>query len=70
MVLTLIREGIDRGEFRPEANTESVSAALVGTWDALLLQAWFDESFDPISAAKNHMDVIIKGLSAAEKNAR
>ena len=70
MVSTLMREGVECGEFRFDVDIESVSAALVGNWDALLLKAWLDESFDPISAAKNHMDVIIKGLSAAEKNAR
>jgi AcrR family transcriptional regulator len=68
IVSTLIREGIESGEFRSDVDTESVSAALVGTWDALLLQAWFDESFDPMSAAKNHMAVIIRGLRSEQRN--
>jgi hypothetical protein len=38
IVVSLIRDGIERGEFRSDVNAESVAAALVGTWDALFLQ--------------------------------
>jgi hypothetical protein len=41
---------------------ESVAAALVGTWDALLLQAWFDETFDPLTTARDFVAVLIRGL--------
>ncbi|NIS68002.1 MAG: hypothetical protein GTO12_03340 [Proteobacteria bacterium] len=51
MVPALIRDGIERVEFRPEVDTESLAAAFVGTWDALLLQAWFDEAFDHVARA-------------------
>ena len=64
IVSALIREGIQRGEFRPEVDAESVAAALVGTWDALLLQAWFDEAFDPQTTARRFMAVLISGLTA------
>ena len=62
IVSALIREGIQGGEFRPEVDAESVAAALVGTWDALLLQAWFDEGFDPQTTARRFMAVLINGL--------
>jgi hypothetical protein len=62
IVSALIREGIQGGEFRPEVDAESVAAALVGTWDALLLQAWFDEGFDPQTTARRFMAVLISGL--------
>ena len=62
IVSALIREGIQGGEFRPEVDAESVAAALVGTWDALLLQAWFDEDFDPQTTARRFMAVLISGL--------
>ena len=62
IVSALIREGIQGGEFRPEVDAESVAAALVGAWDALLLQAWFDEGFDPQTTAKRFMAVLISGL--------
>ena len=64
IVSTLIRDGIERGEFQPNVDTESVAAALVGTWDALLLQAWFDDDFNPLTAARGFMTVVINGLTA------
>ena len=64
IVSNLIQDGIQRGEFRPEVDGESVAAALVGTWDALLLQAWFDDNFDPVTTARRFMAVVIRGLAA------
>ena len=49
----MIRDGIERGEFGPNVNPESLAAALVGAWDALFLQAWFDPSFDPLKISQN-----------------
>lgn len=63
VVGALIREGIQQGEFREDVNPESVAAALVGAWDALLLQAWFDKTFDPLTTAKDFVDVLIRGLA-------
>jgi len=63
IVVSLIRDGIERGEFRSDVNAESVAAALVGTWDALFLQAWFGENFDPLTTARNFLKVVIRGLS-------
>ena len=40
IVAGLINEGIERQEFRADIQIAPVAAALVGTWDALLLQAW------------------------------
>jgi len=64
IVSTLIRDGIERGEFQPHVDTESVAAALVGTWDALLLQAWFDDDFNPLTAARGFMTIVLNGLTA------
>ncbi len=63
IVKSLVHEGIERGEFRPDINPESVAAALVGTWDALFLQAWFDQDFDPLTTARDFLSVVIQGLS-------
>ena len=63
IVKSLIQEGIERGEFRPDINPESVAAALVGTWDALFLQAWFEDDFDPVTIAQDFLSVLINGLS-------
>ena len=67
IVSTLIREGIEGGEFQPHVDIESVAAALVGTWDALLLQAWFDDDFNPLTAARGFMTVVINGLTATPR---
>jgi len=64
IVSSLIRDGIEKAEFQPEVDAESVAAALVGTWDALLLQAWFDEGFDPLTTSRRFMAVLISGLSS------
>jgi AcrR family transcriptional regulator len=64
IVSALIRDGIETGEFQPEVDAESVAAALVGAWDALLLQAWFDEAFDPLTTSRKFMAVVISGLAA------
>ena len=66
IVVSLIHEGIKRGEFRPDINPESVAAALVGAWDALFLQAWFDQDFDPLTTARDFLAVVIKGLAINE----
>lgn len=63
IVKSLIDEGIANGEFRPDVNTESVAAALVGTWDALFLQAWFEHDFNPLKTAQDFLAVVIRGLS-------
>jgi AcrR family transcriptional regulator len=65
LVAALIREGIAQGEFRNDVAVESVAAALVGTWDALLLQAWFDDGFDPVVMADGFMDALMDGLRNA-----
>ena len=63
IVSALIREGIKSGEFRSNVKPEPVAAALVGTWDALFLQAWFDDSFDPAAAANDFLDTVLHGLA-------
>jgi AcrR family transcriptional regulator len=65
VVKSLIDEGITRGEFRPGIDSESVAAAMVGAWDAMFLQAWFDEDFDPLKTSRDFLAVIIRGLQSA-----
>ena len=65
VVSALLRDGIERGEFRPDLEAESIAAALVGTWDALLLQAWFDDQFDPVDSSREFLDALFEGIRAA-----
>ena len=63
IVSALIHDGIKSGEFREDVNPEAVAAALVGTWDAMFLQAWFDPTFDPLKISQNFLKVVIQGLT-------
>ena len=63
LVVAIIRDGIGRGEFRSDIDPESVAAALVGTWDALFLQAWFEDNFNPVKTARDFLEVVIRGLA-------
>jgi len=63
IVSSLIQEGINSGEFRSDIKPQPVAAALVGTWDALFLQAWFDDSFDPAETAQDFLDTLMRGLA-------
>jgi AcrR family transcriptional regulator len=62
IVSSVIRDGMESGEFSSNVNPESLAAALVGAWDALFLQAWFDETFDPLVTAQDFMALVIQGL--------
>jgi len=64
IVASLIADGVERGEFRPNIDSRAIASSLVGTWDALLLQAWFDSSFDPLAAARQFLQVVLRGLSS------
>ena len=63
IVASLIDEGIAQGEFRADTDPAAIAAGLVGTWDALLLQAWFDHTFDPLATAQKYIQIIIRGLT-------
>ena len=63
LVSGLIRDGMERGEFDPDIDPGAVASVLVGTWDALLLQAWFDDDFDPAGTLKRFVPVLLRGLS-------
>lgn len=67
MVTSLIHEGIQRGEFTSDVKPASIAAALVGMWDALLLQAWFDDTFDPLTTSKEFLVVLLAGLAAEKR---
>ena len=59
-----IRHGIERGEFDPNVDVESTAAVVVGSFDGLFLQAWFDKDMDAMKAGTAFIDVVIRGLKA------
>ena len=60
----LIKEAQRSGEVAAERDADKVASALIGTWDALLLQAWLDPAFDALATSRAFMDVVLSGLSA------
>jgi AcrR family transcriptional regulator len=62
IVVALLREGMARGEFRSDLATASIAAALVGAWDAMFLQAWFDDEFDLQQVSRDFIHVMVRGL--------
>ena len=64
IVSAIINEGRKNGEFSMDLKPEPLAATLVGTWDILGLQAWFDDGFDAIGAEREFMKVFIRGLKA------
>jgi AcrR family transcriptional regulator len=61
-VASVIQAGKDNGEFESWVDTGGLAAALIGAWDALLLQAWLDPDFDPLAASRSHIAVVCRGL--------
>ena len=65
---TLINAGMASGEFKADVDTEKIAAALIGSWDALLFQAWLDPEFDALGASRDHMQLVVTGLRQSIKS--
>ena len=63
LVADQIKAGFDSGEFQAPVDPLQIASALIGSWDALLLQAWLDPEFDPLAACRQHMQLVIRGLA-------
>jgi len=61
----LIRAAQATGDVSADSDADRVASALIGTWDALLLQAWIDPSFDPLATSRSFMEVVLRGLRPA-----
>ena len=62
IVSSVIRAGIDSGEFRPDVEPEAMASVLVGAWDGQGLQIWFDDAIDPVYTTHNFMRVVLRGM--------
>lgn len=65
IVSAIITDGVNRGEFCETVNAEAMAASLVGTWDALFLQAWFDPEFDIKTVASESITIMLRGMQRA-----
>ena len=43
-------------------DAQAVASALIGTWDALLLQAWLFPDFDALATSRSFLEVVLRGL--------
>jgi AcrR family transcriptional regulator len=66
VLVAIIQEGVEKNEFNPEIDIDSVVPAIVGAWDAIGLQAWFykdnNSKFDMAKTMLSFTDLIIRGL--------
>ena len=62
----LIQEGVDSGEFASTSRPIEIASGLIGMWDALLLQAWIDNTFDALGTSRTCLEVMLWGLGARE----
>jgi AcrR family transcriptional regulator len=58
----IIEEGVERGEFDSDLDSSAFVPAIVGAWDMIGLQAWFDDEFDIKRTMNAFTDLIIRGL--------
>ena len=65
-IAALIEEGVSKGEFSQACRPVEVASGLIGMWDALLLQAWVDNSFDALSTSRACLEVILVGLHSLD----
>jgi AcrR family transcriptional regulator len=63
----LIQEGMDSGEFASACRPLEVASGLIGMWDALLLQAWLDNTFDALGTSRTCLEVMLRGLAVREE---
>jgi AcrR family transcriptional regulator len=66
MFESLIKAGVDCGEFRPDLNTRALAVGLVAVLDGIALQAWFDNSIDPLAMGRGLLDSLMKGILTAQ----
>ena len=68
VVSDLIAQAQQTGEVSRDIDAQKVAAALIGTWDALLLQAWLDPEFDALATSRSFLAVVLNGLAADRTN--
>lgn len=58
----IIKQGVEIEEFDADLDIDAFVPAIVGAWDMIGLQAWFDDEFDMDRTMKGFTDLIIRGL--------
>ena len=58
----IIEQGVALEEFDADLDIGAFVPAIVGAWDMIGLQAWFDDEFDMDRTMEGFTDLIIRGL--------
>lgn len=64
IVAGILQEGVTGGAFKKDINPKAIAAAVVGSWDGLGLQAWFDPAFNIKKISGAYMELLISGMLA------
>lgn len=62
LCISIIEDGIRRNEFRNDIDPAAIASAIVGSWDGLGLQSWFEDDFDIEATIAAYTDLLLKGL--------
>jgi AcrR family transcriptional regulator len=62
IIKEMIHEGIEKREFRSDIDADAIAASLLGSFDSLLIQTWFDDAIDPKTAARKMLDSLFYGI--------
>jgi AcrR family transcriptional regulator len=67
LVADIIRDGQSCGEFRTDADADSIATLLVSTFDGLGMQYWLDDSIDPTRSSEQFILALCRGLCQEEQ---
>jgi AcrR family transcriptional regulator len=67
LVADIIRDGQRCGEFRTDADPDSIATLLISTFDGLGMQYWLDDSIDPIRSSERFVLALCRGLCQEEQ---
>jgi len=62
IVADIIQEGLAGGTFKKSVKPHAIASAVIGSWDGLGLQSWFDSAVHIEEKAESFMELLISGL--------
>lgn len=62
LIHPMLKEGIDRKEFTPDADTKAIARGIIGIMDAIGLQYWLGQSFDPVDTSTTLVKYLLTGI--------
>jgi len=62
VLVDIIHQGVESGEFHSKNSADLFSPAVIGAWDAIGLQKWFNDEFDMEATMNAFTELMISGL--------